>query len=181
MQGRHRRRSTVEHDGKTRTHRSRQGARRGRLQAATRKGLGLEEVGVKIDERGHILADEQLQTNVPSIYAVGDVSGAPYLAHKAYQGGRDRRRGDRRPQGRARLARDARGHLHRSGDRDGRPRARREAKAKGIEIKIGKFPFSRLGRAMAVNENDGFMKTIVDAKNDEVLGVRHRRARRRAS
>jgi dihydrolipoamide dehydrogenase len=160
---------TVEHNGKDRT-----------IEAdavlvavgfrPNSKGLGLEEVGVKVDERGHILTNEFLQTSVPSIYAIGDVSGPPYLAHKATKEGEI-------------AAEIIAGH---KAARDWRvmPAAiftdpeiataglkEKEAKAQGREIKIGKFPFSVSGRAMAVSETEGFIKTIIDAKTNEVLGV----------
>jgi dihydrolipoamide dehydrogenase len=134
------------------------------------KGLGLEEVGVKLDERGHIPTNDQLQTNIPTIYAIGDVSGAPYLAHKATKEGEV-------------AAEILAGH---KSARDWRviPAAiftdpeiataglrEKEAKAQGREVKIGKFPFSVSGRAQAVSETEGFVKTILDAKTKEVLGV----------
>ena len=134
------------------------------------KGLGLEQVGVKLDERGHIPTNDLLQTNIPTIYAIGDVSGAPYLAHKATKEGET-------------AAEILAGH---KSARDWRviPAAiftdpeiataglrEKEAKAQGREIKIGKFPFSVNGRAQAVSETDGFVKTILDAKTKEVLGV----------
>jgi len=134
------------------------------------KGLGLEEVGVKLDERGHVLTNELLQTNIPTIYAVGDVSGPPYLAHKATKEGEL-------------AAQILAGH---KAARDWRvmPAAiftdpeiataglkEKEAKAQGREVKIGKFPFSASGRAQAVSETDGFIKSIIDAKTNEVLGV----------
>jgi len=134
------------------------------------KGLGLEEVGVKMDERGHILTNELLQTNVPSIYAIGDVSGPPYLAHKATKEGE--------------LAAEIIAGHKAARDWRAMPAAiftdpeiataglkEKDAKAQGKEIKIGKFPFSVSGRAMAVSETDGFIKTIIDAKTNEVLGV----------
>jgi dihydrolipoamide dehydrogenase len=134
------------------------------------KGLGLEEVGVKLDARGHILTNELIQTSVPTIFAVGDVSGPPYLAHKATKEGEI-------------AAEVLAGH---KAARDWRvmPAAiftdpeiasaglrEKEAKAQGRDIKIGKFPFAVSGRAMAVSETDGFIKTIIDAKTHEVLGV----------
>jgi dihydrolipoamide dehydrogenase len=134
------------------------------------KGLGLEEVGVKLDERGHIPTNELIQTNVPTIYAVGDVSGPPYLAHKATKEGEI-------------AAEVLAGH---KAARDWRvmPAAiftdpeiatagikEKEAKAQGKNVRIGKFPFSVSGRAMAVSETDGFIKTIIDAESNEVLGV----------
>lgn len=134
------------------------------------KGLGLEEVGVKLDQRGHVLIDDQFQTNVPGIYAIGDVCGGPYLAHKATKEGET-------------VAEIIGGH---KAGRDWRamPAAiftepeiatvgmtEREAKEKGRKVKVGKFPFSVSGRAMALMATDGFIKSIVDAETHEVLGV----------
>ena len=134
------------------------------------KGLGLEELGVKMDARGHIITNELIQTNIPSIYAVGDVSGPPYLAHKATKEGEI-------------AAEVIAGH---KAARDWRvmPAAiftdpeiataglkEKEAKEQGRAVKIGKFPFSVSGRAMAVSETEGFVKAIIDAKTNEVLGV----------
>ncbi|MET0340565.1 MAG: dihydrolipoyl dehydrogenase [Polyangiales bacterium] len=134
------------------------------------KGLGLEEAGVKLDQRGHVLTNELIQTNVPSIYAVGDVSGPPYLAHKATKEGEIAAEviaGHK-------AARDWRAmpaaiftdpEIATAGLRE------KEARAQGREIKVGKFPFAVNGRAMALDETDGFVKTILDAKTNEVLGV----------
>jgi len=132
--------------------------------------LGLEEAGVKLDKRGHVLTNELLQTSVPSIYAIGDVSGAPYLAHKASKEGEI-------------AAEVIAGH---KSARDWRamPSAiftdpeiatvglsEQAAKEQGRKVRVGKFPFAASGRAMAVSETDGFIKTIVDAESHEVLGV----------
>ena len=134
------------------------------------KGLGLEEVGVKLDQRGHVLTNELIQTNIPSIYAVGDVSGPPYLAHKATKEGEiaaEVLAGHK-------AARDWRAmpaaiftdpEIATAGLRE------KEARAQGREIRVGKFPFAVNGRAMALDETDGFVKTILDAKTNEVLGV----------
>lgn len=134
------------------------------------KGLGLEEQGVVIDERGHIKVNARYETNVPGIYAIGDVTGFPYLAHKASKEGEI-------------AAEVIAGH---KAERDWRamPAAiftepeiatvgltEREAKDQGRAVKIGKFPFAASGRAMAVSSTDGFIKTIVDANTKEVLGV----------
>ena len=134
------------------------------------EGLGLEDVGVKLDKRGHIEVDKRLQTSVPGIYAVGDVTGGPYLAHKATKEGEI-------------VAEVIAGHKA-AVDWRAMPAAiftepeiatvgitETEAKAEGREVKIGKFPFSVSGRAMAVRHTKGFVKTIVDAKTHEVIGV----------
>lgn len=133
-------------------------------------GLGLDAVGVKLDARGHILVDEQLRSSVPTIFAIGDVRGGPYLAHKASKEGEI-------------CAEVIAGHKA-ALDLRSMPAAiftdpeistvglsETAAKAQGREVKIAKFPFAAMGRAMAVNETDGFFKVIVDPKDNLVLGV----------
>jgi dihydrolipoamide dehydrogenase len=134
------------------------------------KDIGLEALGVKLDNRGHIVVDDQFKTNVPGIYAIGDVIGGGYLAHKASKEGEI-------------AAEVIAGH---KAARDWRamPAAiftepeiatvglsEKEAAAQGKKVRIGKFPFSVSGRAMAVSQTDGFIKSIVDAETHEVLGV----------
>jgi dihydrolipoamide dehydrogenase len=134
------------------------------------RDLGLEKAGVQTDARGHILTNDRFATNVPTVYAVGDVSGPPYLAHKATKEGEV-------------CAEIVAGH---KAGRDWRamPAAiftepevatvglsERQVKESGRDYKIGKFPFAALGRAMAVSATDGFIKVIVDKKTNEVLGV----------
>ena len=134
------------------------------------RNLGLEAVGVKINERGFIPIDKQGRTNVPNIYAVGDVSGPPLLAHKATQEGEI-------------VAEVIAGHKA-AMDWACMPGAiftdpeiatagitEAEAKQQGIEVSIGKFPFAALGKAMAMNETDGFVKVIADKKTKQILGV----------
>ncbi len=134
------------------------------------KGLGLEKVGVKVDQRGFVPTDKTGRTNIPSIYAVGDVSGPPLLAHKATKEGEI-------------VAEVIAGHKAEK-DWVAIPGAiftdpeiatvgltEAEAKAKGLEINIGKFPFSALGKAMAMNETEGFVKIVSDKKTKQVLGV----------
>ncbi|KPK54660.1 MAG: dihydrolipoamide dehydrogenase [Myxococcales bacterium SG8_38_1] len=133
-------------------------------------GIGLESVGVNLDSRGHIAVDERLRTNVPSIYAIGDVAGMPYLAHKASKEGEI-------------AAEVIAGHKS-ARDYRGMPAAiftdpeiatvgitETEAKAQGKKVKIGKFPFAASGRAMAVSETDGFIKVIIDEADNQLLGV----------
>ncbi len=132
-------------------------------------GIGLEEIGVKV-ERGFVPTDTFGRTNVPSVYAIGDVSGVPMLAHKASKEGEV-------------VAEVIAGHKT-AKDWVGIPGAiftepeiavvgltEAQAKEKGIEARVGKFPFAALGRAMAVNETEGFFKVIADKKTHEVLGV----------
>ncbi len=132
-------------------------------------GLGLEELGVKV-ERGFVPTDATGQTNVPGIYAIGDCSSLPMLAHKATKEGEV-------------VAEVIAGHKA-AKDWVAIPAAiftdpeiatvglgEQQAKEKGIEVRIGKFPFAALGRAMAVNETDGFFKVVADKKTNEILGV----------
>lgn len=131
--------------------------------------LGLEEIGVKV-ERGFVPADKVGQTNVPGVYAIGDVSGNPMLAHKASKEGEV-------------VAEVICGHKS-AKDWVGIPAAiftdpeiatvgisEEEAKKRGLDVRVGKFPFAALGRAMAVNETEGFFKIVADKKTHEVLGV----------
>jgi dihydrolipoamide dehydrogenase len=132
-------------------------------------GLGLEEVGVKV-ERGFVPTDNVGRTSVPSIFAIGDVSGVPMLAHKASKEGEI-------------VAEVIAGHKA-AKDWVAIPAAvftdpeiavagltEQQAKDKGIDVKVGKFPFSALGRAMAVNETEGFFKIVANKASHEVLGV----------
>jgi dihydrolipoamide dehydrogenase len=132
-------------------------------------GLGLEALGVKVD-RGFVPTDGAGRTNVPSIFAIGDVSGVPMLAHKATKEGEI-------------VAEIIAGHKA-AKDWVAIPSAvftdpeiavagltEQQAKEKGIEVRIGKFPFAALGRAMAVNETDGFFKIVANKATHEVLGV----------
>jgi len=132
--------------------------------------LGLEGAGVKLDARGHIIIDDQMRTNVPSIYAIGDVAGMPYLAHKASKEGEI-------------AAEVIAGHKS-ARDYRGMPAAiftdpeiatvgitETQAKAEGRKVKVGKFPFAASGRAMAVSETDGFIKVIIDEADHQLLGV----------
>jgi dihydrolipoamide dehydrogenase len=131
--------------------------------------LGLEGAGVKV-ERGFVPTDSVGRTNVPSIFAIGDVSGMPMLAHKATKEGEI-------------VAEVIAGHKA-AKDWVAIPAAiftdpeiavagltEQQAKEKGIEVRVGKFPFAALGRAMAVNETEGFFKVIADKKSHEVLGI----------
>jgi dihydrolipoamide dehydrogenase len=133
------------------------------------EGLSLEEIGVKV-ERGFVPVDRQLRTNVPGIYAIGDVAGQPMLAHKASHEAEV-------------VAEVIAGH---KAEMDVRaipavifsdPEvatvgiSAEEATKKGRAIKVGKFPFAALGRAIANADTDGFVKVVIDAESKEVLGI----------
>ena len=133
------------------------------------ENLGLETVGVKI-ERGFVPVDKQLKTNVASIYAIGDLVGQPMLAHKASHEAEV-------------VAEVIAGHRAEMDVRcipavifsdpeiatAGITAA--EAEAKGRKVKVGKFPFTALGRAVANADSDGFVKVVIDAATKEVLGI----------
>ena len=134
------------------------------------EGLGLEALGVKID-RTHVVTDEYCRTGVAGLYAIGDIAGAPWLAHKASHEG-------------VMVAElIAGGHPHpiKPGSIAGctycHPQVASvgltEAKARdaGFEIKVGRFPFIGNGKAIALGEAEGMIKTICDAKTGELLGA----------
>jgi dihydrolipoamide dehydrogenase len=134
------------------------------------EGLGLEEVGVKLDKRGYVVADDQCRTSVPNIYAIGDVIGGMMLAHKATKEGET-------------VAEIIAGHkaavdvrtipavVFTDPEIASAGLTEEEAKEKGHAVKVGKFPFAALGRALSVNDPEGFAKVICDAKSEEILGV----------
>lgn len=132
-------------------------------------GLGLEGVGVAL-ERGQIVIDNHFATNVPGIYAIGDVVRGPMLAHKAEDEG----------VAVAEILAGQHGHVnyevipgvvYTSPEIACVGATEEDLKAKGIAYKSGKFPFTANGRARAANHTDGFVKVLADATTDRVLGV----------
>ena len=133
-------------------------------------GLGATEAGVELDKRGRIQTDAEWQTNVPGIYAIGDVIAGPMLAHKAEQ--------------------EAVAAVERMAGKAGRVNydtipwviytapevaavglTEAEAKEKGHEVSVGAFPFQANGRAVAGAHADGLAKVIADKATDRVLGA----------
>ena len=134
------------------------------------KGFGLEKTGVKVGERGFIPVDQRQQTNVPGIYAVGDVCGQPMLAHKASHEGEvlaEVIAGKKTIND----ARQIPNVVFTEPEIASSGLTKEEAEAQGRQVNVGKFPFSALGRAMAIGETAGFVKILTDAKDDRVLGV----------
>jgi dihydrolipoamide dehydrogenase len=133
------------------------------------ENLGLEAAGVKV-EKGFITVDRRLRTNVPGIYAIGDVAGQPMLAHKASREAEV-------------VAEVIAGHRSEFDVRCipavifSDPEVASvgigadEATARGRKVKVGKFPFVALGRAIANADTDGFVKVVIDAASKEVLGI----------
>jgi dihydrolipoamide dehydrogenase len=134
------------------------------------RGIGLEELGVLIDERGFVRTDEKCRTNVAGIFAIGDVSGGPMLAHKASKEGEVCAEVIA---GKA-AAKDwvtVPGIVFTDPEIAAVGLTEEQAKQQGIDVKTGRFPFSALGRAMSLGETDGFCKIVSDQATRRVLGV----------
>ena len=134
------------------------------------QSLNLGITGVKTDERGWIPVDEQCRTNVAGIYAIGDTTGKWQLAHAASAMGTvaaDAACGKRATFD----PRHIPGCIFTSPEIGSVGMTSEQCAAAGIEVKVGKFPFAALGKAMAINETVGFVKIIADAATDQVLGV----------
>jgi dihydrolipoamide dehydrogenase len=134
------------------------------------KALGLEELGVNIDPRGFIGTNERCQTNVEGIYAIGDVSGPPMLAHKASKEGEVAAEviaGKSAAKDWATVP----GIIFTDPEIANVGVTEEQARAKGMEIAVGRFPFAALGRAMSIGETEGFVKVIRDKSTDRVVGI----------
>ncbi len=134
------------------------------------QGLGLAEIGVETDKRGRVVIDPHFQTNVPGIFAIGDVVAGPMLAHKAEDEG----------VACAEILAGKAGHVNYGvipgvvytfPEVASVGKTEEELKAEGIAYTVGKFPFLANGRAKANNETDGFVKILADAATDKVLGA----------
>lgn len=133
------------------------------------KGFGLEKLGVEFDKRGHVVVDTEMLSSVDNIYAIGDVVGQPYLAHKASREGilaaQSIAGAPLEPRGQVPWAVFTDPEISWVGMTDA------EAKAAGYATVVGKFPFAASGRAMAVRETDGFCKVVADRTNGRILGA----------
>ena len=133
-------------------------------------GLGAEAVGLKLDARGSIEVDGDCRTNLPGVWAIGDVVRGPMLAHKAEEEG-------------SAVAERIAGHLpevnfntvpwviYTSPEIAWVGQTAQELRAEGREFKIGTFPFLANGRARAIGNTTGLVKVVADAKTDQLLGV----------
>lgn len=133
-------------------------------------GLGLDAVGVALDSKKRIVVDDYFMTNVPGIYAIGDVIAGPMLAHKAEDEG-------------VAVAEILAGHsghvnygvipgvVYTAPEVASVGKTEEELKAAGIAYNVGKFPFTANGRAKVNRTTDGFVKVLADAATDRVLGV----------
>jgi dihydrolipoamide dehydrogenase len=135
------------------------------------EGLGLEEQGVKV-ESGHIVVDEWCHTGAPGLYAIGDVIGAPWLAHKASHEGIICVEKITGVSGVHPLDKTAiTGCTYSTPQVASVGLTEEEARASGHELKIGRFPYSANGKAIALGETEGLVKTIFDAKTGALLGA----------
>ncbi|WP_455474127.1 dihydrolipoyl dehydrogenase [Bartonella sp. B30(2025)] len=133
------------------------------------EGLGLAEAGIQLDERGFVAIDSNWQTNIPGIYAIGDVVKGPMLAHKAEEEGITV----------AEILAGQKGHVnfdvipsvvYTQPEVASVGKTEEELKAAGVEYNVGKFPLMANGRARAMQKSDGFVKILADKKTDRVLG-----------
>ena len=134
------------------------------------KNLNLEKIGVELDKRGSIKVNKNFQTNIKNIYAIGDVIEGPMLAHKAEEEGIAV----------AELISGQSGHVnydtipgvvYTSPEVASIGKTEEQLKEKGINYKIGKFPFLANSRAKVIDESEGFVKILADSTTDKVLGV----------
>src|SRR5579862_1702824 len=133
-------------------------------------GLGLDEVGVALDERGRVKVDHGFATNVPGIYAIGDVIAGPMLAHKAEEEGvvLVEQLAGQKPH----VNYDAiPAVIYTNPEVASVGRTEEELKAAGVAYRAGKFPFMANSRARCNGETDGFAKILADSETDRVLGV----------
>jgi dihydrolipoamide dehydrogenase len=134
------------------------------------QNIGLDKAGVQLNDKGFVMVDNQLRSSAPHIFAIGDVTNPPLLAHKASKEGLVA----------AAVIAGSKEVL----DYRAMPAAifcdpeiatvglsEEQARAEGYEVKVGKFPFAASGRALSMNEPDGMVKMITDAKTDLLLGV----------
>ena len=132
--------------------------------------LRAEAVGLKLDSRGFVEVDEHCRSSLPDVYAIGDVVRGPMLAHKSSEEG----------VAVAEIIAGQTGHvnldtvpwvIYTSPEIAWVGKTEQELKAKGVEYRVGQFPFSVNGRARAIGETAGFVKMLADARTDRILGV----------
>ncbi len=134
------------------------------------EGVGADKIGVALDERGRIKVDKMFRTNVPGIYAIGDVIAGPMLAHKAEEEGIAC----------VELIAGKAGHvnynvipgiIYTNPELAGVGITEDFAKEKGMKVRVGKFPFRANGRALANADVEGLVKFVADAETDRILGA----------
>jgi dihydrolipoamide dehydrogenase len=133
-------------------------------------GLGLDQVGLKVDAKGFLPVDKQMRTTVANVYAIGDIAGQPMLAHKGSREGLVAA-GVIAGQNEAYDARCVPAVIFTAPEMASVGLQESECTAQGLAFKVGSFPFAASGRAMSLMETEGFVKIVADAKTDQVLGV----------
>jgi dihydrolipoamide dehydrogenase len=134
------------------------------------EGLGLDAAGVKLDGKGYVQVDDQLRSSNPAVFAIGDIVGPPFLAHKASKEGE--------------IAAEVIAGHRSARDWVAMPGAiftdpevatvglsEEQARAKGLDPIVGKFAFAALGRAIAIDHTEGFVKVVADRESKVLLGV----------
>src|ERR1700736_660121 len=134
------------------------------------EGLGAEKVGLEFDEKKRIKVDKHFKTNVDGIYAIGDVIAGPMLAHKAEDEGIACVERIRSEEGHINYDAIA-GIIYTNPELAGVGLTEDEAKEKGIDYRVGRFPFRANARAIANDDLDGIVKFVADAKTDRILGA----------
>ena len=134
------------------------------------ENLGLENTKVKTD-RGHIQTNQWCQTDEPGVYAIGDVTGAPWLAHKASHEGVIAAEHIAGKHPHALDVRNIPGCTYSHPQVASVGLTEKKAKEAGYEVRVGRFPFVGNGKAIALGEPDGMVKTVFDAKTGELLGA----------
>lgn len=132
------------------------------------KGLGLEGIGVSVDERGYVPTNDRMQTSLPHIYAIGDVTRPPLLAHKAMKEGLVA--AENAAGGNSVMDYQVPNVVYTSPEWAAVGLTEEEAAKAGYKVKVGKFPLSASGRAMTLEATDGLIKLVGDAETDLLLG-----------
>ena len=134
------------------------------------KGLGLENIGVEVDNRGRIVIDDQFNTSIPGIKCIGDVTFGPMLAHKAEEEGIAA----------VEYLKSGHGHVNYNAipsvvythpEVSWVGKTEQELKSEGVQFKVGKFPFAANSRAKTNQDMEGFVKIIAEKETDKILGV----------
>jgi dihydrolipoamide dehydrogenase len=134
------------------------------------RDLGLERAGVETDARGFVRVDSRMETSAPGIYALGDVVGGPLLAHKAYREAKVAAEviaGQRAAFDNVVIP----GVIYTDPEVAWAGRSETEARAEGLDVVTGTFPFRASGRALTLSAGDGFVKTVAEKETHRILGI----------
>ena len=135
------------------------------------EGLGLDHAGIAVDEKGFVRVNERLETNVAGVYAIGDVKGGPAFTHISYDDFRILWRRLVKGEDATTSGRQVPYTVYLDPQLGRIGMTEREARDAGIEIKVAKMPMEYVARAIEMDERRGFMKAVVDAKTERILGA----------